>query len=487
MPAARPDVAIVSHNTDDYLFNLLTSLEPLADAARLGDVHVWDNASTDRTGELLSVYERSRSWLRVHRSPRNVHHGPALDRLMRDACRSEWVLVLDADTEVVRDFSSDLDAAATGDAAFVGQIHPQMRHLYAYLAHLLVHRPQYLALPPFRHDGAPGADYFRAIQDQQRPFVRFRWCDYVQHFGQGTLRRIAERGDRSNEFFAFAEREHAREPKPAERIVSEQQLQSALEAYLRRASTATLSQHEPPHTAAQSDALPEASSIATVASRPQPPAQRLGGLSRLSDVREYLRSPRRARIWFNAHRLGIVQRRPEVLRLLGIVAALKPRSVIEIGTLHGGSLLMWARAAAPDATLVSIDLPPWEADDPAERSKRCAIERLGSRRQRVHAVRGHSHEAAVREQACRHLNGQAVDFLFLDGDHSYDGVRGDFAGYAELVRPGGIVALHDIHPHSRGWGGEVPRFWNEIRERYRHTELIANPAQDGYGIGVLWI
>src|SRR5262245_13185042 len=111
MPVLRPDVAIVSHNTDDYLLNLLTSLEPLAAAERVGDVHIWDNASTDRTTQVLEAFERSQPWLRVHRSARNVHHGPALDHLLRDACRSDWVVVLDSDTEVVRDFSGDLYAA----------------------------------------------------------------------------------------------------------------------------------------------------------------------------------------------------------------------------------------------------------------------------------------------------------------------------------------------------------------------------------------
>lgn len=486
MPVARPDVAIVTHNTGDYLFNLLTSLEPLAAAARLGQVHVWDNASTDRTTEMLGLYGHSRSWLHVHRSPRNVHHGPALDRLLRDACRSEWVLVLDSDTEIVRDFSGDLGAAAAGDAAFVGQIHPQMRHLYAYLAHLLVHRPQYLDLPPFHHDGAPGADYFRAIQDQQRPFVRFRWCDYVHHFGQGTLRRIAETGDRSNEFFAFAEREHAREPKSPERLERERQLQAALDAFMQGAAIEARAPRIP-MPAAPVHAAAERSSTRSAAPRPLPDELHPGARSRLGAMRDLVRSPRRARIWFEAQRLGIVQQRTEALRLLRIVESLKPRTVLEIGTLHGGSLLLWARAAASDATLVSIDLPPWEADDPAEGSKRRAIEQAGSRRQQVHAIRGDSHDPAILTEACQRLKGEAVDFLFLDGDHSYDGVRRDFADYADLVRPGGVVALHDIHPHARGWGGEVPRFWSEIRERYRHEELIAKPAQDGFGIGVIWI
>jgi len=469
MPVVRPDVAIVSHNTDDYLLNLLTSLEPFAAAERLGDVHVWDNASTDRTAQVLDEFKRSHPWLRAHRSSRNVYHGPALDHLLRDACRSEWVLILDSDTEMVRDFSADLHAAVAGEAAFVGQIHPQMPHLYAYLAHLLVHRPQYLDLPAFRHHGAPGVDYFRAIQDQQRPFVRFRWCDYVHHFGQGTLRRVVERGDRSNEFFAFAERE-SRVPTSPERVAREQQLHAALDAFATGSSSKPLN--------SQGSRTP----------RQAPPCDsRLRTRSRWENARGYLRSPRHARSWIKAQRLGIVQLRAEALRLLRLIEGLRPRAVLEIGTLHGGSLLLWARAAAPNATLISVDLPPWEADDPAEYAKRSAIERVGSGRQRVQTVRGDSHDPSVRQQARQLLKGTAVDVLFLDGDHSYDGVARDFRDYVDLVRPGGMVALHDIHPHSRGWGGDVPRFWKEIRERHRHIEIIADPHQDGYGIGVLWM
>src|SRR5262249_8681368 len=181
MAPLAADVAIVAHNTDDYLLNALTSLEPLHEAAAIGDVHVWDNASTDRTPALLRAYAATRPWLHVHGSASNIHHGPALDRLLRGCCRADWVLLLDADVEVRRPFTGALAALDLGGAAFVGQVHPQMPHLYAYLAHLLVHRPQYLELPGFRHHGAPGVDYFRAVEDERRPFVPFRWCDYVRH------------------------------------------------------------------------------------------------------------------------------------------------------------------------------------------------------------------------------------------------------------------------------------------------------------------
>jgi len=37
------------------------------------------------------------------------------------------------------------------------------------------------------------------------------------------------------------------------------------------------------------------------------------------------------------------------------------------------------------------------------------------------------------------LAGRQVDFLFIDGDHSYEGVKKDFEMYSSLVRKGGVV------------------------------------------------
>ncbi len=45
------------------------------------------------------------------------------------------------------------------------------------------------------------------------------------------------------------------------------------------------------------------------------------------------------------------------------------------------------------------------------------------------------------EPAARQLGG--VDFVFIDGDHSYDGLRGDWEAWSPLIAPGGCVALHD--------------------------------------------
>lgn len=44
-----------------------------------------------------------------------------------------------------------------------------------------------------------------------------------------------------------------------------------------------------------------------------------------------------------------------------------------------------------------------------------------------------------------------IDLLFLDGDHSREGVSRDFRDWAPKVRPGGYVVLHDVvHPVHDG-------------------------------------
>lgn len=56
-----------------------------------------------------------------------------------------------------------------------------------------------------------------------------------------------------------------------------------------------------------------------------------------------------------------------------------------------------------------------------------------------------------------------VDFLFIDGDHSYDSVLTDWLLYAPLVRSGGWVAFHDAVLNAPGQDG-VPRFLERLEQ-----------------------
>ena len=80
------------------------------------------------------------------------------------------------------------------------------------------------------------------------------------------------------------------------------------------------------------------------------------------------------------------------------------------------------------------------------------------------------------------LSYEQIDALVLDGDHHVAGVRQDLADYGPLVRPGGLILLHDIGytPDPRA---EVWQIWPELARRYATGE-VRNPA-GGPGWGVI--
>lgn len=179
-----------------------------------------------------------------------------------------------------------------------------------------------------------------------------------------------------------------------------------------------------------------------------------------------------------------IQRREELLELLERVRALQPRHVCEIGTSAGGTLYYLTRVAAPSALIVSIDI----ATPPHTRYARTKLVR-GS--QRIVSLEGDSQSPDMVRRLQEQLAGAPLDFLFIDGDHSYTGAKRDFELYAPLVRRGGLIAMHDINPDSGEQGGpisgDVPRLWAELRERHRTEEIVHAPAGEGLGIGIVHV
>jgi predicted O-methyltransferase YrrM len=191
-----------------------------------------------------------------------------------------------------------------------------------------------------------------------------------------------------------------------------------------------------------------------------------------------------------AQRKGAMQKLRELAPLIGLLKRRSPGVVVEIGTARGGTFYAWCRAAAPDATVVSIDLAGGPFGGGYTSSDVAAFRRYGRADQRLHFLQDDSHDARTRARLEEILDGREIDFLMIDGDHTYDGVRRDFEMYAPLVGDGSPIAFHDILPHPQNPSCEVSRFWDEIRGGFRHTELVDSPGDPGGeqygGIGVLY-
>jgi hypothetical protein len=175
----------------------------------------------------------------------------------------------------------------------------------------------------------------------------------------------------------------------------------------------------------------------------------------------------------------------ELLRLLRIVEQLRPRTVLEIGTANGGTLFPFCRLATRDALLISVDLPGGGFGPGYSAWRVPLYKSFASPCQTLHLVRGDSHSDATFQTVTSLLNGRRVDLLFIDGDHTYEGVKCDFERYAPLVPAGGLIAFHDISAHPASTGCEVSRLWRELKVKYEYEEFIEDPNQGWAGIGVI--
>ncbi len=179
-----------------------------------------------------------------------------------------------------------------------------------------------------------------------------------------------------------------------------------------------------------------------------------------------------------AMQAGAAQKRSEFVQLVELVGTERPTAVLEIGTMSGGTLRAWCECAADDAAIVSVDLPNgrWGGGYPAEDADRLRSYARGD--QEVHLIRGDSHDFAVKREAEYH---RPFDFLFIDGDHTYEGVKQDFEDYSPLVCKGGLIALHDILHHPQVPECDVDRFWAEIRDDYETLEFTVDGEEREWG------
>lgn len=137
------------------------------------------------------------------------------------------------------------------------------------------------------------------------------------------------------------------------------------------------------------------------------------------------------------------------VELHGLVQAIDelsrpPEYVAEIGSYCGGSTVVIGRAARrrnSKAKVLAID--PFEFHE--DRYQYNYEEKFDQNvkdwnlGENISKVKKASNDAA-RDWA------NPLDFLYIDGDHSYEAVVADIKNFVPHVRPGGLFAFHDFKP-----------------------------------------
>ena len=137
--------------------------------------------------------------------------------------------------------------------------------------------------------------------------------------------------------------------------------------------------------------------------------------------------------------------------------------VVEIGRFKGGSTFIFASSMRDGVELWSYDfhvaLRPDMPGPQLDAELRAALERYRLAH-KVHLIVGDSRTADPPHRP--------LEVLFIDGDHSYEGAKADYARWSELVRPGGHMLFHDavdtggygnVYPGVSALMGEIGEGW----------------------------
>jgi len=147
---------------------------------------------------------------------------------------------------------------------------------------------------------------------------------------------------------------------------------------------------------------------------------------------------------------------------------IKGKKLLEIGSRHGESLLRFALTMGEGSTVVSLD------NNVEEGLGHLYFNALFLRRHTVELINGDSHDPGIVEKIKSYGH---FDFVFVDGDHSEEGVTKDYENYFPLCN---VMAFHDILLDT------VERFWSKHKRDHPMMEIVHPSCHGAMGIGVLF-
>ena len=160
-----------------------------------------------------------------------------------------------------------------------------------------------------------------------------------------------------------------------------------------------------------------------------------------------------------------------------LVAQLKPRVLVELGTDRGESYFAFCQSVLENGTgtkCYAID--HWRGDPHAgsyDETTFLAVEAHN----RTHYAAFSTLIRSTFDAAAERFGPESIDLLHIDGHHTEEAVRHDLEIWLPKLRPGGILLLHDVTMRGRDFG--VWKVWAELQERGRSATFEQSP-----GLGV---
>ena len=161
-----------------------------------------------------------------------------------------------------------------------------------------------------------------------------------------------------------------------------------------------------------------------------------------------------------------------------LVAALRPKLLVELGTHKGLSFFTFCQAMkehAIDGVCYGVDT--FEGDAHTDKYGESVFQTVqGHARQNYHGIAYLMR--MLFNEALAHFSDESIDLLHIDGLHTYEAVSEDFRNWYPRVKPGGIILFHDVMARIQDFG--CWKFWEETAPQ--HETFTFHHC---FGLGVL--
>ncbi|WP_241988563.1 class I SAM-dependent methyltransferase [Cryobacterium sp. TMT1-3] len=163
-----------------------------------------------------------------------------------------------------------------------------------------------------------------------------------------------------------------------------------------------------------------------------------------------------------------------------LVDAIRPRSIVELGTHFGFSYFVFCEAAVRlglDTRAYALDT--WQGDDQAGIYGEEVFQSVSA----TNSAEFSTFSTLLRgyfDDSLAAIPDGSVDLLHIDGRHGYEDVTHDFAAWLPKMSNRGVVIFHDIAEHQEGFG--VWQFWEDVSKQYPSFEF-----EHAHGLGVLGV